>query len=504
MSQPVRSAAGHDFKYAPGAGARVPPSDRPIRPLEWVVLAHVGSLFLGTTWAFGGGAEWVRPIIAWWGSLGGFLTLAAMADREAWRDGALRPLWWALPLVGFNALVLVSCLNPSLREVRFGSELMFALSGGAPGWPSTARPDEALRGLWRFDAIWISCFNLALVLRQRRAIRLLLFAATANALVLAVFGTVQKLSGAKGLYFDAVPSPQVFFFSTFIYHNHWGAFVVLIAAVCLGLVWHYARRHEARDFFHSPAFGGLVAVLILTVTVPLSNSRSCTALIGLLLGAAFVHWTVRLIRRRRLQRESAVLPLLGAVAAVLVALGGVWFVARESITARAAKTFEQLEEMRARGTIGSRAVLYRDTLRMARDKPWFGWGMESYPRIFLHYNSQESRVDKLPIYYRDAHSDWLQGFAEHGVVGMALIGLLGLLPLRSLRARHLGSPVPAYLLTGCGLILLYAWVEFPFGNVAVVLTWWLCFFSAVHYLRLQDREAPAPVKLVRSDSPLSA
>ena len=54
--------------------------------------------------------------------------------------------------------------------------------------------------------------------------------------------------------------------------------------------------------------------------------------------------------------------------------------------------------------------------------------------------------------------------------------------------------MPTYLLAGCALILLYAWVEFPFGNIAVVLVWWLSFFSAVHYARLYDREASAPFK----------
>jgi uncharacterized membrane protein len=56
--------------------------------------------------------------------------------------------------------------------------------------------------------------------------------------------------------------------------------------------------------------------------------------------------------------------------------------------------------------------------------------------------------------------------------------------------------VPAYLLAGCGLILLYATVEFPLGNLAVVLTWWVCFFSAVHYARLYDREAATPIKSI--------
>jgi O-antigen ligase len=264
-------------------------------------------------------------------------------------------------------------------------------------------------------------------------------------------------------------------------------------AACLGLVWHYARRRDTHDFLHSPAFGGTVAVLLICATVPLSNSRSCTVLVALLLGAAFLHWIVRIVRRRRQLRESVALPVLGAVATLAIACGGVWYVARDSIMTRFAKTQEQIADMRARGGVGDRATLYRNTWKMAQDKPWFGWGMASYPHVFTLYNTQTS-VDRLPVFYHDAHSDWLQAFAEHGFVGSALLGLLAAVPLLRLRRRHFGSPVPAYLLFGCGLIVLYAWLEFPFGNLAVVFCWWLCFFGAIQYARLQDRESPPSAK----------
>jgi hypothetical protein len=45
----------------------------------------------------------------------------------------------------------------------------------------------------------------------------------------------------------------------------------------------------------------------------------------------------------------------------------------------------------------------------------------------------------------------------------------------------------------CGLVAAYAWVEFPFGNVGVVLTWWLCLVASVHYVRLSDARPPRPV-----------
>ena len=477
-----------DIKYASGVGPRIPPSQRPIRLLEWIVLGHAGIFLVWTTWAFGGGAEWMRPQFAWWGSLGLVLTVAALQDAEARKDGWMRPLVWLWPVVAFNVFVLIGCLNPSFREIKFGTETVLVNHGGIPWLPSCARPAVALPALCLFDAIWISCFNVALIVRERRALRGLLLVAVINALALAVFGTVQKLSHAKGIYFGEVTTRQPYFFASFIYHNHWGSFAVLMLAACLGLVWHVVRRSDARDFFHSPAFGGLVVVLLLAATVPLSTSRSCTVLVALLLGGALVHWIVWLLRRRR--RKSVLLPLLGALAAIVLGATGVWFVARESITMRLAKTQEQLGEMRTRGSVGSRGELYRNTWSMAKDKLWFGWGMASYQHVFTRFYNTQNSVDRLPVFYRDAHSDWLQAIAEYGLVGSSLLALCAIVPVLRLRRRHFANPLPAYLLAGCALLLLYAWLEFPFGNVSVVLSWWLCFFCAVQTARLLDREAP--------------
>jgi O-antigen ligase len=402
-------------------------------------------------------------------------------------------LGWLWPVAAFNVLVLLASMNPSFHAMKHGAETVLVHEGERAGMPSSAQPELALKALWLFDATWISCFNLALVIRQRRTVRYALLLAFANALLLAVFGTAQKLTGAHGLFFDAVPSPQTHFFATFVYHNHWGAFMVLMMATGIGLVWHYGRRRDARDFFHTPAFAGIVVVVVLAASVPLSLSRSCTLLAIGLVGVTSIHFCARLIRRRRQFRESIVLPLAGAGAAVALGTAAVWFVAGDSITQRMAKTREQVHEMRVRGTVGDRATLYRDTWRMAQEKPWFGWGMGSYPHVFTLYNTQTS-VDRLPVFYHDAHSDWLQALAEHGFVGTTLLGLCALVPLLRLRRRHFSSPLPLYLLIGCGLIVLYAWVEFPFGNVAVVLTWWFCFFCAVQYARLQDREAPTSSK----------
>lgn len=466
------------------------PGEQPLSAIEWITLLHVGTLAVGTTWAFGGQADWVRTPIASWASLSGLITASALRNRNGWRHGLLQPLVWLSPLAAFNLITLVACLNPSLREVTVEGERLLALAGSRPWWPSTARPARALETLWLFDAIWLSAFNLVLVVRRRRALRGLLLVLVANALVLAVFGTVQELSHATGLYFDAVVTRQPRFFASFVYHNHWSAFVLLMAAAGIGLTWHYVRHVRSRDLLHSPIPAGLAALLLLVATLPLSGSRSGTLLALALCTAVIGHLVWRVLERRRSYRESVALPVAGIGLALALLVSGAWFVGADTIRARIAKSREQLDEMREIGGLGDRALLYRNTWRMALDKPWFGWGMASYPHVFLRfYNTRESKADRLPVFYNDAHNDWLQSLAEHGFLGTILLALCAILPLRNVcRDSSIGT-LSGYLLAGCLLILFYATLEFPFGNLAVVLYWWLLFFCAIQLVRLRQVES---------------
>ena len=49
------------------------------------------------------------------------------------------------------------------------------------------------------------------------------------------------------------------------------------------------------------------------------------------------------------------------------------------------------------------------------------------------------------------------------------------------------SVVPRYLFAGAGLVSLYAWLEFPFANPAVVLTFCALFWCGVRYAQLDGR-----------------
>jgi O-antigen ligase len=473
-------------------GHRSPPTESGSTLLNKAVLAHFAVLLVFTTWAFGGQAPWARQIIAWLGTAGMLLFIwASVMHRRG--DGRLHPalrLLW--PLWLYDALVIASCFNPGFREIVVAGEPSLVLGSPKSWLPTAALPRLAARELWQFNGLVLSCFNLLYALRRRGQVRALLFLLAGNAVVLAVFGTFQKLTGAKGLWFGAVASPNPRFFSTFIYHNHWGAFTLLNTTVCLALLFHYHRRGGARDGWHSPVLLGAVVTLLLATTVPLSASRSCTLLAALLLGGALVHFLLRVIRQRRQAGYPVLAPVAGIVVLATLAFAAIAWLGRGSIDERVRQTTEQLSRLSEGNTVTSRLTLYRDTWRMAEAKPWFGWGLESYAHVFRIFNTQRAAETWVWIpFYAEAHNDWLQAFAEVGIVGTALLVLLGLLPVWSVAWRRSSSLVPRYLLTGCGLLLLYAWVEFPFANPAVLLTFCALLYSAVRYAALEQHD-PAP------------
>ena len=474
-----------------GNSARIPLQPRrreTLQPLETITLVHVGILLVFSSWAFGGGAGWARTVISAWGSLGLFITIAAGRSGVVHGERRRPPLRWLWPFAGFNLLVLLSSLNPSFAPKVFEGQALLAFTGAAhPLLPSTAKPATSLEHLWLFDAIYLACFNLVVAIQRRHALRILLLVGCGDAIVLSVFGTFQKFT-ADGLYFGSVPSPNARFFATFIYANHWSAYIVLLSAACAGLVFHYARRRDETAWLGSPVMMGIIGLLLMAITPTLAGSRSGTVLIAVVLGTCGVHVLRDIRRGHRTHGESAALPVAGVALCVALTLGGAIYLGRDSLQERWHDTQGQWQD----GMLGERLNLYSDTGHLAAEHPLFGWGLGSFEQVLQLIRPRPLEANRQYEHsYVDAHSDWLQSLAEVGLVGTVLIALCGLWPLLGSKVLLRADPLAGYLLGGCGLILLYAGVEFPFGNPAVTLAFWLCFFSAIQYARLSARARSA-------------
>lgn len=461
---------------------------------ERLALFHAAFVVIVSAWLLGGigtRGEWFVAILA--APAYALLFAEARARRRAGdRAGLRRLIRWTAPLVALAVFVIVSALNPSHRPAFIYDGYVLRPVPHISWLPASAAPTGSLRLLACFGGLAATGLNIAFCVHSRRALRALILALSLNALALAVLGTLQQQTGAEGPFFGAVAKVNDAWFSTFLYHNHWGAFAVLHAAATLALVFHSLRQPPDRGWLHGP--GPLLALvaLLIAVTPPLSTSRSTTVLMLFLAVGAIIAALRHALRsaRRRGSRRAGLIRVTAVVGFVLAAGVLLAFQGRDVITARLADTRDQLSALQD-GRVGyTRAELYADTWHMAADKPVFGWGLESYGPIFLHYSRFKPRSDGLMNTFVDAHSDWLQSLAEIGFVGTSLLLALGLLPfLETFRFSRL-SPFSAWLLAGCALIPAYAWLEFPFANPAVVATWWILWFVALRTLQLTPSSTP--------------
>jgi O-antigen ligase len=454
--------------------------------LEKIVLVHIAVLLLGSTWVFGGNIGWARLGLSVWGGLALPITAFALTNKNSLAPGvSRRRAWWLLPAALYAGLVVASTFNPSFRTLSIDGHTLLVHRGPAhPNLPNTVNSIASLNALWFGAGAYLSAFNLSLVLRNRSALRWLLVFIASNTLILSIYGTLQKLS-SSGFYFGAAVSPNKRYFSTFIYNNHWGAFMILVLSVATGLLFYHLRRNHGRDLWHSPFTGALLGVLIIATTAPISASRAATGMAFVLILIAVSHATVRIVSTRRRHRLSIWPPLAILAAFVLAVTSAVGWLGFKSINERYTETRLALKENQSLWS--SRAELYHDTWQLAAKKPVFGWGLDSFGTAFQLIRPRSLQPERqYEASYDTAHSDWLQSVAETGFVGTGLLLLALALPLAGLPRTQFSHPLVAYPLTGLGLVLFYAWIEFPFSSAAVVIAFWTVLFTTVQFSKLTD------------------
>ena len=454
---------------------------------EHLALFHAGLVVVASAWLFGGlgrHGEWIVAALAAPAWL--FLALEWHSRRLA-RDaaGARRLLLWTAPLLTLVGYVIVSALNPSHRIAIIQDTAILRPVPHLEWLPSSAHPSGSLRVLACLGGLAATGLAVLFCVTSRRGLRALLLILALNAVALAVLGTLQRQTGSSGPYFGAFPAANDRWFATFHYYNHWGAFAVLHASAALALVFHSLKKPPARGWFFGPGPLLALAALLLAATAPLSASRSATGLMLVLGLAAAVFAARHSLRAPRRSARTRRLPrLLGLAAALAIATTLILIQSRDTFADRVAQTVGELSGTASPGLDYGRSRLYADTWRMIEDAPVLGWGLESYGRIFLRYSTFRPGSDGLMNTYEDAHSDWLQSLAELGVFGTTLLVLLAAMPLlATVRGRHLEA-LPAWLLGGCALLVLYAAVEFPFANPAVVATWWVLWAAALRFIQL--------------------
>jgi O-antigen ligase len=288
-------------------------------------------------------------------------------------------------------------------------------------------------------------------------LRWLLGLFVAHAVLLALVGLPYKFSGEK-LLLGRFPVKEWYFYSSFIYHNHWAAYALLAQGAALGL------------FFSSPQ-RWMRALTALAVGVLFASTLIASARLGALLtgglGAAALVVAWRHAATRPRSRRAL---LIGGLAGLLLVVGATAWLMRSGPGPGGHRTYASLLK---NNPFTSRFHLVEDTWQMVRAKPVFGWGLGAFASGFRIYQRPETRIvhnnGRITL-YDHPHNDWMEKLAELGFVGFSLLALPLVAWLAPLRHRDSQGRDPLFVwpLAACGLLFVMAWGDSIFANRSVL------------------------------------
>ena len=175
-----------------------------------------------------------------------------------------------------------------------------------------------------------------------------------------------------------------------------------------------------------------VACAVIAAAILCTGTRA--AWLGLLVGLV----TLLAMKSFRVTRASWV-----AAAAVAVAI--VVF----TMSPAGARLRARLHWSRDDARGGARMLLWRDSMRMAADKPWLGFGQETFTTEFPRFASVDLARAYPDFYQESPHNLFLDALDSQGLLGLScLAGLIVLGIFSGWRALQKGNPIAELLLAG--------------------------------------------------------
>ena len=459
---------------------------------------------VAVTWLFGGGFSWGPYLVG-----GGGILCLFLALRSARLDGVKR--WWSwrlLPWILWLVLVGTSGLNPShapkdaemarqftIPHGKEARDTLGLLNPAVPvehvAWLPTTT-DAPRSGLYLFTLAGVFCFavGLAILPMTRSEIRRWLTVVFANSILMLLLGLWWFFED-RSMLFGSYPTEGAQPFASFHYKNCWTAYAILSAGIGIGMGSYWWKA--GKDLFKakSPTAFFVFSTPLLLLTFPLIQSRA-----GGLIGTLLVIWLGLVVwNNYRTSDRKNPWPLVVLAAAIGVLGWFSWSTTAPEIQRMLDKSERQLEQVTGDELTG-RMILFRDTVAMAKEKPWFGWGLASFSQVYPAYqgpelyhkvNFRDGDFAWVPSYYEFAHCDWAQYWAETGAIGLLLLLGTPVLWFVYYVRNGRGNSITHWLGVGCVLVMILAWFEFPFGAEAVSLLFAACFTIAGKYAILTEQ-----------------
>jgi putative inorganic carbon (HCO3(-)) transporter len=287
-------------------------------------------------------------------------------------------------------------------------------------WSSNRQLSEA-GSSWRRDGLIVESAILLFALivaawfmEDQRRIRIVLRTTVVTGVAASLYGIAQYFGWDPLLPSKAYQAGEGLFTivrppATFGHADYFANWLVMIAffALALRAIDEDARWRAAAD----------LTVVLAAFAIILSGTRS--AMLGFLVGAL----VFAAIARRRVGRKAMLL-----LAASIACLGFL-YISPPGAKLRA-RVHWSLDDVRG----GARLLLWRDALRMAMQRPWLGFGPETFTAQFPRFESVELSRAYPDFYQESPHNMFLDALVSRGFPGA--IALLALCLLAVWAARR--------------------------------------------------------------------
>ena len=348
--------------------------------------------------------------------------------------------------------------------------------------PLSLAPHFTVREFFRFSSYLVFYILTIQLLQDRERLRQTVRIVLATGAAIAVEAIVQYLFG-KDLAYGFRPSSfgaNGAIVGPFFYANHFAGYMEMLVplAVSLFLI-HRSKRRRGLAMRHAILaaleqgvqnkrllYGLCGGVMLLSILI--SNSRG--GVIASCIGLAWMLTVGWKTFRRQMQHPGRYILVL-----LLLVLLGAGRVGLHRLDVKFGRIVNENEI-----TLGTRALIWKDALGIARDFPITGTGFGTFGNIFPSYDTLNLRTRT-----RNAHNDYLENLTEGGVIAVILVLLFLVVQFRhflhSIRSRQ-NPEERAYLAgasAGMVALLVHSLAEFQF-NMSTAVSLYFFFLCGIN------------------------
>ncbi|RBI69788.1 ligase [Vreelandella sulfidaeris] len=162
---------------------------------------------------------------------------------------------------------------------------------------------------------------------------------------------------------------------------------------------------------------------------------------------------------------------IGALLAVVIGGLLMYFIPQTNVQLRVHEAFNDVElyilDDNPATSVGARFEMWKGASQLILEKPFTGWGENGYKQG-MQALADKGVVHGVATIYGHAHNEFIDAFAKRGMVGLAVLLALYLVPMRLFARQMTAENLELRSLAVAGVLLPVAFIDF--GLTQVFLT----------------------------------